>query len=171
MWVLYTSRSPSLIYQMPQLFSNFTMNFFIFFSFILKEKKSFCISLYPSSYPFSIFTFSQVVATCENLGDPFSGCRFLVQAAWAVWCASQIALLPASPGCDPPAVPGWSWLLLCALPTEPCMDINQGLSESEPCSAWTWKYLVRNRHRHGAKQWARGSEALWKVDRNSFFFF
>lgn len=75
------------------------------------------------------------------------------------------------PGCDPPAVPGWSWLLLCALPTEPCMDINQGLSESEPCSAWTWKYLVRNRHRHGAKQWARGSEALWKVDRNSFFFF
>lgn len=137
MWVLYTSRSPSLIYQMPQLFSNFTMNFFIFFSFILKGKKSFCISLYPSSYPFSIFTFSQVVATCENLGDPFSGCRFLVQAAWAVWCASQIALLPASPRLWSTSSP---WVVMAS----PLCTPHRAVHGHKPRSEWVWALLSVN---------------------------
>lgn len=37
------------------------------------------------------------------------------------------------PGPDPSAVPGLSWFPLSAPPTALYMDINRGLSESEPC--------------------------------------
>lgn len=102
-----------------------------------RRKKSFCISLCLSSYPFSIFTFSQAFTTCENSGDPFSGCRFLVQAAWAAWCASHTALLSASPR-------PWSISSPWVVVVSPLCTPHSAVHGHKPRSEWVWALLGVN---------------------------
>lgn len=146
--VLYASRSPSLIYQMPQLFSNFTVNFWKFFTFAVEGKMSLYFTVTFLLTPFSIFTFSQIVAICQNLNDSFSGHRCLLRT---VWCLNTMVCKPHFSFISFPQPlihqrlinshraitfsPLWASTQWCAWMW---MEVWASLS----LAVWTWKYLV-----------------------------
>lgn len=136
--VLYASRSPSLIYQMPQLFSNFTVSFCKFFTFTLEEKVFLYLTVTFFLISFSILTFS---GACLNLslGADVS-CEL-----HGMQTTLLFHQLPSGPDPSETDQQSLSCQVLSFLRFQSalCMNIKWGMSKSKPCTAWIWKYPVK----------------------------
>lgn len=131
--MLYTSRSPSLIYQMPQLFSNSTRNFWMFFTFIVEGKKAFVFHYIFPPTPSLFLRFLKLSQHARTRVTLSLGADFSYKLPEQLGVQATLLFYQLPPGPDPSAVPGLSWFLLSAPHTVLYMDINRGLSESEPC--------------------------------------
>lgn len=105
MWVLYTSRSPSLIYQMPQLFSNFTRNFWMFFTFIVEGKKAFVFHYIFPPTPSLFLHFLKLLQHVRTWVTLSLGADFLYQLPDQFGMQDRLLFYQLPPGSHPSAVP------------------------------------------------------------------